>query len=1173
MIESNTINNAGTIDLSSGAYITGANGLVVNNGGAIDNLSGTNTINASVVNTGTVEVAAGSLEIVGGLSGAGAVLVDSGATLILDGASAQTVTFTGNGGTLELNDGPGLTAMSGTISAVSSTGGAFAITNPGAVTTTSGDAIDFTASGGTAANMAEITVAPGGTITGAANGIVVTQNGVGDIAVNTAGAVTGQAGDGILAQDSASGVGNIVVTASGSVTGTGTGSVGLLAENLNAANSGNITVTATGGASGTQHAIQAITQGNGNIAVEAGGAVNATVQFGIRLQDYGTGNMSATTDPGSTVNSGGSGISVVNQDTAIAAAANSTITVTANGTINSGTTLNPSGSVPQGIAAGYYGANGTANTAINGTVVINNNANITAAAGYGIDGFNWGNGNVTVNEAANTSVSGAQFGIAAYALSKGSGSVAVNVGANTAVSSLLAIQAFTTGVGNINVTTGDGDVINGGSIAINAQSQTISEPAGGNITVIIGNDTINSGTLNTPNGSVTPGAISVGFAPNGQAQTSNTVAGNVTVQSNATVVAAKGAGINAYNWGTGNVTVSTGASSSITAPGNGIQANALNGGNVSITNGGTVSGASGIFAGANHAGNIFIENDGQVTATGSTGINVGQAAAGSTGSTTITTTGTVLGAANQAAIGVNENSTGTLTVNNSGTIGASATGQAMWENGNAAVVINNSGQIEGSVNTAGTGAFTGTFHNNAGATWQAGYIDDEGTITGSGAGSAINIVGTAGGIDVGLNGTGNLTIGAGASFTADFLNVGNGVGSHGTAVVTGAGTTVNTTAGQYQNIGVGFDGTASLTIADHAVVTTTYMDVAVKHDAGVTDTLDVNNATLNVGQALNIGDAGTANATVENGGIVNTTFLIVANQASGSGSLTVDGTGSVVTVANIVNLEPSGGSATLTVSNGGAIDIGSNTAAISDAIHVGSSGNMTGAGVIHGDVVNDGGITVSGGTLDIVGNLGGSGSTTINAGATLEVTSGVAGTQTIVFAASTGMLSVDHAAGLQATISGFTGDGTLAGSDQIDLKDINYNSVSETFDAATDTLTVSDGTNSTTLHFVGTYQALNFKLASDGAGGTIVYDPPVSSAQPGPAPQGSDSFVFNFAPNGGAAEPAYGDLHHLGNAQFAAVNELLNGHEQFLVAANELAQPDLASWSKSLASYHDFHGV
>jgi hypothetical protein len=45
----------------------------------------------------------------------------------------------------------------------------------------------------------------------------------------------------------------------------------------------------------------------------------------------------------------------------------------------------------------------------------------------------------------------------------------------------------------------------------------------------------------------------------------------------------------------------------------------------------------------------------------------------------------------------------------------------------------------------------------------------------------------------------------------------------------------------------------------------------------------------------------------------------------------------------------------------------------------------------------------------------------------------------VTFAASTGMLKLDQPSTSSAEIFGFTGDGTLAGSDQIDLKGINYN--------------------------------------------------------------------------------------------------------------------------------------
>ena len=143
---------------------------------------------------------------------------------------------------------------------------------------------------------------------------------------------------------------------------------------------------------------------------------------------------------------------------------------------------------------------------------------------------------------------------------------------------------------------------------------------------------------------------------------------------------------------------------------------------------------------------------------------------------------------------------------------------------------------------------------------------------------------------------------------------------------------------------------------------------------------------------------------------------------------------------------------------------------------------------------------------------------------------------------TTGNLVLDQPSSFTGLISGFTGDGTLAGSDQIDLDGINYNSrsFSEHYNSKTDMLSVSDGTHSAVLHLVGTYQAANFSFVSDGNGGTIVYDPPVPgqaaggqavagtvAQDPGPAPgqtivasapnqtltglAASDNFVFNFA--------------------------------------------------------------
>ena len=133
-------------------------------------------------------------------------------------------------------------------------------------------------------------------------------------------------------------------------------------------------------------------------------------------------------------------------------------------------------------------------------------------------------------------------------------------------------------------------------------------------------------------------------------------------------------------------------------------------------------------------------------------------------------------------------------------------------------------------------------------------------------------------------------------------------------------------------------------------------------------------------------------------------------------------------------------------------------------------------------------------TLQITSPLSGpSGSATIGAGATLEL--GAANSSSVTFTSSTGMLELDQPSTFNGVIFGFTGNGTLSGSDQIDLKGINFNTVQDSY--SNGVLTVTDGTNTAKLDFNGSYVLANFSFASDGKGGTIVYDPPVTAAQEG----------------------------------------------------------------------------
>jgi hypothetical protein len=139
------------------------------------------------------------------------------------------------------------------------------------------------------------------------------------------------------------------------------------------------------------------------------------------------------------------------------------------------------------------------------------------------------------------------------------------------------------------------------------------------------------------------------------------------------------------------------------------------------------------------------------------------------------------------------------------------------------------------------------------------------------------------------------------------------------------------------------------------------------------------------------------------------------------------------------------------------------------------------------------------------------GAATIGAGDSLELTA--TDSAAISFAAATGMLKLDHPSTFTGEIFGFTGNGQLSGSDQIDLKGISDSTVQDSY--ANGVLTVTDGTNTAHLSFSGSYVLGNFKFADDGSGGTIVYDPPVPNAPAAgtsasvSTDHGNDAFVFH----------------------------------------------------------------
>ena len=177
---------------------------------------------------------------------------------------------------------------------------------------------------------------------------------------------------------------------------------------------------------------------------------------------------------------------------------------------------------------------------------------------------------------------------------------------------------------------------------------------------------------------------------------------------------------------------------------------------------------------------------------------------------------------------------------------------------------------------------------------------------------------------------------------------------------------------------------------------------------------------------------------------------------------------------------------------------------------------------------------------------------------------------------------------------GFVGDGTSADSDQIDLRGINYNSIHSSFYSPTDTLTVTDGSMTASLHFLGNYSQDNFLFANDGSGGTIIFAS-AASAQSGmatPAAGGSapaaatitgpDTFVF--APNFGQItianfSPA-SDTLQFSKTVFANINAVLSathddasGNAVITDAAHDVITLQHVTTAQLLAHQSDFHFV
>ncbi|MDA9391120.1 hypothetical protein WN73_10555 [Bradyrhizobium sp. CCBAU 45394] len=1135
-----TVANAGgtiSIDAASKLYLSDVsiNGGSLSNSGNLYGVTGLNTISAAVTNTGTIEVQAGTLNLSGGLSGVGAVIIDNGAMLELGGADAQTVLFAGGSNTLKFDDTSH--AFSGTISGQASTGGTFTITGDANIEALSGDAVDFTASGGSPGSHGDIILTPSGALTGAANGVVVTQNGTGDVSLTATGNIAGSAGNGITLRESQTGSGAITVNnLTGKATGSGANSVGVLVENLNTANGGDISITQLGGAAGGAYGIDAHTEGGGDITIDAGGTITGNSIYGIRSRSYGSGSTTVRTEAGSVVTSGSSGVVAVNRASTLLASDHSSIIVTNYGTVNSGASLNLSGNAPAGLEAGYLGAatGFGANANVYGNVVVNNYGNVTAAGGYGIHAYNYGNGDVTVNDGAGTTVIGAEIGIRAQALNGGSGNVTVTLGASASVKGTTSygILAYSIDQGDISVTLASGDSVISGSSGIVAVNYAAAIASGVHSTIsVVAHGTIHSGSALNGD-TTTPGAIIAGYKPGGSGVFSNAVSGDVTVTSDATIIADAGYGIEAFTWGVGKVTVTTGAGSSITAAGTAIGVFDHGGGDVSVTNNGSATGAVGLSAFAAGAGAVTIVNNGHIIGTSSVGISVNQNAVApgdpaATGSMHITNTGSVVGATGHAAIFIQENANGLATIDNSGTIGpavastvTSAT-YAIVETGGA-VIINNTGHINGNISVA-----SATFNNNAGGIW---------TVGGSSVFGNVSSIVNAGEIDL-LNGASISVNGTGISNSGDIDSwgaasiTGTIVNSHLIEVHTGTLTLFGSLTGAGS---VTIDANATLEIKNLVSQTVTFAGAGGELEIDTTtfggsiagfaanEKIDLSTITWDGGTTATY-DALSGNLVVSDTHNHSITLKLIGSYSDTHFITSSDGNGgTIVEIAPVDEWTNPAGGDWNTASNwslgvpGASYDVkllaGGEPCTVDSAANVTIHDLTVASGVtlltepgtvftVKGDVVDNGlieagpfsGNDIS--TIDIKGNVSGTGAIEISNKAVVEIEGSVSGI-VVYYDNGLGTLVLDHAKDFHGLISGSPAGAPLSSGNLIDMKDLAWTSsmsAQAQYNSDTNVTTVDfyNGATTVTLQFLG--RDLNWTLQSDGHGGTTVYDPPADT--------------------------------------------------------------------------------
>ena len=189
----------------------------------------------------------------------------------------------------------------------------------------------------------------------------------------------------------------------------------------------------------------------------------------------------------------------------------------------------------------------------------------------------------------------------------------------------------------------------------------------------------------------------------------------------------------------------------------------------------------------------------------------------------------------------------------------------------------------------------------------------------------------------------------------------------------------------------------------------------------------------------------------------------------------------------------------------------------------------------------------------------------------------------VTFTGSPSTLTLGTPSAFSGQIIGFAGDDTLAGSDQIDLRGFNFNTLHSSFDSTTGTLSLSSGSSTASLEFLGNYSQ-GFDFADDGRGGTLIVAATLSTAVASQVSNFAVHDSFVFAPNfGNVSLPNFAlasDTLQFSTSIFANVTALLaathddgSGNAVITDAAHDTITLQHVTTAQLISHQSDFHFV